>query len=140
MKEVCLEYVHLSIFFSSSFFLFWPVWKPEVDVFFVGGHRLPWGFYSRLFCLHCGTSRIFGNILSFLAHIYIFTCILRITTKKTGRGSEYTAVFSPLIDVDIFDKWQKNIIIKKRILLITLRINIFKICIFKYHSKREDAH
>ena len=93
MKGVCLEYVHLSIFFSSSFFLFWPVWKPEVDVFFVGGHRLPWGFYSRLFCLHCGTSRIFGNILSFLAHIYIFTCILHITRKNWKGEWIYSSLF-----------------------------------------------
>ena len=36
--------------------------------------------------------------------IFTFLPVSYILQEKTGRGSEYTAVFSPLIDVDIFDK------------------------------------
>ena len=82
MKEVCLEYFHLSIFFSSSFFLFWPVWKPEVDVFLLVDTDFL-GVFIRDFFVFIAEHLEFSETFYLFLLIFTFlTCILHITRKN----------------------------------------------------------
>ena len=85
MKEVCLEYVHLSIFFSSSFFLFWPVWKPEVDVFLLVDTDFL-GVFIRDFFVFIAEHLEFSETFYPFLLIFTFLPVSYILQEKTGRG------------------------------------------------------